>query len=511
MYKMNPLGKDYVVRFLYLFTLGFWLYLSPVSLFAFECPGGVGNIDPIECESIKAVYNATGGSTTWSCGNRGNPDPFFDRLYCGVYIKCSGTNATADRHVTSISLPYCDMTGSLPADAFAKIPYLYYLNLAENKLTGSIPSSLSSLIYLTYLDLGHNLLSGTIPESLLGDKTSSTVPPPYTTISRKLSVRDNALTGVLPNSIGRNDMQYLLFDENSSLAGPIPQSYSQQTNTSYLMFDYSDTAVCEPQNQSMQTWLNTVIAHIGSNIDCGTTPLPSTPKSLNASDGTSDISVNVTWKASNYITERYYIERSQDKVNWTTIAKKRSAYESIVRYGDKSVNQLAGHYYRVKACDGDNNCSGYSNIDLGYKILTNPAPITSIISNTKKDPKKLQVEFTWTDTADLKGNTPGTIANYNYYKFFIANQSGFKKSFSQNAFHRINIPGDKWSYTYAEKTFQDPYPQFKKLTQRAVAVQACGPVLSADKIIHACSSAALANVKVSMPGIFNILLQSTRN
>ena len=40
---------------------------------------------------------------------------------------------------------------------------LTWLNLAENQLSSSIPSSLGNLFMVFQLDLAHNHLSGTIP------------------------------------------------------------------------------------------------------------------------------------------------------------------------------------------------------------------------------------------------------------------------------------------------------------------------------------------------------------
>lgn len=474
----------------------FPLFLSVQKGLAFDCPSGVGKINPSECESIKEVYEATGGSTKWDCGNRGNPDPFFDRLYCGVYIKCSGTNATANRHVTAISLPYCNMTGVLPADAFSKIPYLYYLNLGENNLTGSIPESLSSLKYLNYLDLGHNQLTGTIPNNLLGDQTSTTVPSPFVTpITPKLSVRDNNLQGPLPQEIGRNDLQFLLFDENSHLSGPVPQTYTEQTNKAYLMFDYSDTTVCEPQNITMQTWLNSIINHIGTNIICGTSPPPTTPKSLSASDGASDKNVIVKWKKSSSSTEKYYVERSENRIIWEKLGKINHIDKSIYAFYDKSATPLTAYYYRVKACNYSNKCSQYSNLDQGYKKLQMPEPIVDKVSKLKGQPARYKINFTWTDT--IRNNSE------DYYKLFASDRRGFHTTFIQWKFSYIQYPQNN-SYSYSEKSKKDAI--FSQLTKNAIAVQACGIVKNTDYVLD-CSPAALLNRNLSMSGIFRLLLQ----
>ncbi|KAL0415410.1 UNVERIFIED_CONTAM: putative LRR receptor-like serine/threonine-protein kinase [Sesamum latifolium] len=88
---------------------------------------------------------------------------------------------------------------------------LYYLNLIDNKLTGNVPSELSSLLKLEYLALAKNNLSGTIPSFIRNF-----------TILRELALRDCGFHGEIPDSLVHlQNMRTLNLDEKM-LTGRIP-------------------------------------------------------------------------------------------------------------------------------------------------------------------------------------------------------------------------------------------------------------------------------------------------
>lgn len=83
---------------------------------------------------------------------------------------------------------------------------LSQLNLANNQITRSIPTSLGLLPVLNSLDLSNNLLSGEIPLELYNLKLSF------------LNVSSNYLSGSVP--VGYNNLAYdESFLENPSLCG----------------------------------------------------------------------------------------------------------------------------------------------------------------------------------------------------------------------------------------------------------------------------------------------------
>ena len=102
------------------------------------------------------------------------------------------------------------------------------LDLVENQLTGSIPSSLGSLTNLEFLYLQRNQLEGSIPSSL-GSLTSL----------RYLYLYDNQLTGSIPSSLGNlTNLKFLYLDINQ-LTGSIPSSLGNLTNLKGLGLGYN--------------------------------------------------------------------------------------------------------------------------------------------------------------------------------------------------------------------------------------------------------------------------------
>ncbi|KAL0415412.1 UNVERIFIED_CONTAM: putative LRR receptor-like serine/threonine-protein kinase [Sesamum latifolium] len=110
-------------------------------------------------------------------------------------ISCSRRHKT---RVMSIDLDSQGLVGSLS-------PHL------DNKLTGNVPSELSSLSKLEALGLAMNYLSGTIP-SFMGNFT----------FLRKLSLRNCGFKGKIPESLVHlQNLQFLVLSENM-LTGRIP-------------------------------------------------------------------------------------------------------------------------------------------------------------------------------------------------------------------------------------------------------------------------------------------------
>jgi hypothetical protein len=88
---------------------------------------------------------------------------------------------------------------------------LDYLQLDRNRLTGTIPTELSSLTNLRVLDLGGNQLSGSIP-SQLGSLNSL----------ESLHLDNNQLSGSIPIELSNlSSLEYLYLDRNK-LSGNIP-------------------------------------------------------------------------------------------------------------------------------------------------------------------------------------------------------------------------------------------------------------------------------------------------
>ncbi|KAG6769665.1 hypothetical protein POTOM_025325 [Populus tomentosa] len=91
--------------------------------------------------------------------------------------------------LAKLSLRNCSLHGAIPD--LSSIPNLYYLDLSENNLSGSIPSKLSDS--MRTIDLSENHLSGSIPGSF------SNLP-----FLQRLSLENNLLNGSVPTDIWQN-------------------------------------------------------------------------------------------------------------------------------------------------------------------------------------------------------------------------------------------------------------------------------------------------------------------
>uniref|UniRef100_A0A453MFQ0 Leucine-rich repeat-containing N-terminal plant-type domain-containing protein n=1 Tax=Aegilops tauschii subsp. strangulata TaxID=200361 RepID=A0A453MFQ0_AEGTS len=78
-------------------------------------------------------------------------------------VNCDGTSG----RVTALRLPGHGLVGLIPGASLAGLARLEELNLANNKLVGTIPSWIGELDHLCYLDLSDNSLVGEVPKSLI--------------------------------------------------------------------------------------------------------------------------------------------------------------------------------------------------------------------------------------------------------------------------------------------------------------------------------------------------------
>lgn len=78
-------------------------------------------------------------------------------------VSCDGSS----RRVTALRLPGRGLEGPIPGATLAGLARLEELNLANNKLVGTIPSWIGELDHLCYLDLSDNSLVGEVPKSLI--------------------------------------------------------------------------------------------------------------------------------------------------------------------------------------------------------------------------------------------------------------------------------------------------------------------------------------------------------
>ncbi|OAY67259.1 putative LRR receptor-like serine/threonine-protein kinase [Ananas comosus] len=163
--------------------------------------------------------------------------------FSGTSIPTSYGNISS---LLKLSLRNCSLQGSVPD--LSRVPQLGYLDLSRNQLNGPIPTNKLST-NITTIILSHNSLNGTIPANFSG--------LPNLQI---LSLDNNRLDGSVPSTIW-NDMTFVgnksltLDFQNNSLAN-IPNAFNPPANVTVLLYgnpvctnaQESIIQFCQPQN-----------------------------------------------------------------------------------------------------------------------------------------------------------------------------------------------------------------------------------------------------------------------
>ena len=128
-----------------------------------------------QAAALMAIYNATGGPTTWSDGGRGKGRAGWGSHadVCSWAGVCCLSNATewactgADTGVVQgLNLGFNGLTGVLPSDpaVWQTFPSLQSLSVRSNALSGSLPTALRRLTSLRDLNARRNRISGSVPD-----------------------------------------------------------------------------------------------------------------------------------------------------------------------------------------------------------------------------------------------------------------------------------------------------------------------------------------------------------
>ncbi|XP_021753351.1 uncharacterized protein At4g06744-like [Chenopodium quinoa] len=138
----------------------------------------------------------------------------------GCYIK--GKNITLDNfinNVPDVSIFHANSNyfgGKIPV--LSGLPYLFELDLSNNKYTGKFPINVLSATKLTFLDLRFNQFVGPVPPELFNLQVLA------------LFINNNYFEQDLPLNLGSTPAAFLTFAHNR-FTGPIPRSIGQASNT----------------------------------------------------------------------------------------------------------------------------------------------------------------------------------------------------------------------------------------------------------------------------------------
>ncbi|KAH7662939.1 Non-specific serine/threonine protein kinase protein [Dioscorea alata] len=141
-----------------------------------------------------------------------------------------------------IDLSNNQLSGELPT-CLADIWTLTALNLANNNLSGEIPSTLGSIKELRTLHLGGNHFKGELPTALQncttlvtldlgGNEITGLIPAwigELLPVLRILRLRSNFFNGTIPSQLSRLSSLQILDLANNSLSGTIPPSFGNIT------------------------------------------------------------------------------------------------------------------------------------------------------------------------------------------------------------------------------------------------------------------------------------------
>ncbi|KAL5218075.1 hypothetical protein ABZP36_018759 [Zizania latifolia] len=121
-----------------------------------------------------------------------------------------GVTCSADRsRISALRVPAAGLIGAIPPNTLGRLVSLQVLSLRSNRLSGNIPSDITSLPSLQSIFLQHNELSGDLP---------SFFSPSLTT----LDLSYNSFTGQIPASLQNLTQLSILNLSKNSLSGPIP-------------------------------------------------------------------------------------------------------------------------------------------------------------------------------------------------------------------------------------------------------------------------------------------------
>ena len=186
--------------------------------------------------ALMALYDATGG-TNWTTSTNWATDKPLDEWH-GVRTDRLG-------RVYFLDLAGNNLSGTIPRE-MGGLSKLRRLELEGNELTGPIPAELGELSSLVVMLLGGNGLTGSIPREL-GALVSL----------EEMILADNNLTGPVPPELTDLTNLRLLHLDFNNLTGPLPAEFVNLTNLEHL--DISRNAgLCAPTDDAFQEWLETL-------------------------------------------------------------------------------------------------------------------------------------------------------------------------------------------------------------------------------------------------------------
>ena len=198
---------------------------------------GEGSCTLIPRETFAAFYDGTGGSGWANHANWLTQAPL--STWFGLTVE--------DSLVVALDLADNGLSGTLPSE-IREFSDLRRIDLGRNALTGGLTAALGDLESLEVLDLSSNRFSGPVPSEIS-----------YLDALERLDLSDNELQGALPGEL--MELGALRF------------------------FDWSGSGACAPEATRFQRWLSSVSTRVGPTCrGLFTLSVPATPVTQAAQD-----------------------------------------------------------------------------------------------------------------------------------------------------------------------------------------------------------------------------------
>ncbi|XP_071734182.1 uncharacterized protein [Rutidosis leptorrhynchoides] len=168
-----------------------------------------------------------------------------------------------------LSLRHNNINGTLPTEAFASLRHLEVLDMSDNYLGGSIPSSISALISLKVFSFAYNELNGSLPDQafcrlknleeldLSQNKFSGNLSECFSSLTslKLFDISSNQFTGTLPPSLFANltSLEYVDFSFNKFEGSLSFSSLSNHTKLQLVAF-ISNNDIFEVETEEPIGW-----------------------------------------------------------------------------------------------------------------------------------------------------------------------------------------------------------------------------------------------------------------
>ncbi len=193
--------------------------------------------DAVELSALKALYDSLGGTNWTSKTNWPAAGSWPATAASSVFATWEGVTVT-NGDVTKIDLAENNLTGFIPT-AIGDLVDLETVYLHKNSVGGSLPASIGNLTKAKYFYVYDNNLGGNIP-SEIGNMSAML----------KLYLYDNFFTGLLPDALGNlSNLTHLQLQNNASLdAASIPAALGNLTKLKWLYLNNTN------RNGALPNW-----------------------------------------------------------------------------------------------------------------------------------------------------------------------------------------------------------------------------------------------------------------